>query len=215
MPLISNCCFNWCHFSVHRLQHWCSSILKASKEILRHLWTSCELNKVSKNSFSSCPEQTVNVIMCILLGKLHWSTDQAAVCLLWGVLLHPCPPHRCCHRLPDSSKSTVHRTMTAEQNLKRARASELASEHKAAEQQWESSAQLQTPEQLQVQVLAAVMKRGIWAGTVGKIGSTKRKSSIFFREDTLSWWVCPNIFSLKYLMFTYKVNGLAWIMFAK
>lgn len=36
-------------FFLHRLQHWCSSLLKACKEILRHLWTSCEL--MSQHSF--------------------------------------------------------------------------------------------------------------------------------------------------------------------
>lgn len=71
-----------------------------------------------KNTSKSWIKHTVNTLLCLSSGKLHRPSDKATLHILWGVLLHPPPPHWCSYRLPGPSKGNLHRTVTAEQGLK-------------------------------------------------------------------------------------------------
>jgi len=72
---------------------------------------------INKITFKSSLKHTLNRLS-FSSGKLHRPSDKAPLHVLWGVLLHPPPPHWCSDRIPGPSKGNMHRPLTAEQDLK-------------------------------------------------------------------------------------------------
>lgn len=62
----------------------------------------------------SCRNHILNNLFRPFSGKLHRPSDKTTLHILWGVLLHPPPPHWCCYGLSGPSKGNLHCTLTAE-----------------------------------------------------------------------------------------------------